>query len=54
MEQIISKWEEILQTVKDEHELTDVSFNTWLKPHGSIFRKRWYSLHPCTGWTDGA
>lgn len=32
MEQIINKWEEILQTVKNEHELTDVSFNTWLKP----------------------
>lgn len=32
MEQIVQKWEEILQTVKKEHELTDVSFNTWLKP----------------------
>ena len=26
------KWEEILLTVKREHELTDISFNTWLKP----------------------
>lgn len=32
MEHIIEKWDEILQTVKMEHELTDVSFNTWLKP----------------------
>lgn len=32
MEQIIEKWQEILQTVKNEHEMTDVSFNTWLKP----------------------
>ncbi|MGN0342273.1 MAG: chromosomal replication initiator protein DnaA [Roseburia sp.] len=32
MQQIIEKWQEILQTVKEEHELTDVSFNTWLKP----------------------
>ena len=32
MQQIIEKWPEILQTVKEEHELTDVSFNTWLKP----------------------
>ena len=32
MEQIIEKWEAILQTVKNEHELTEVSFNTWLKP----------------------
>ena len=32
MQLIIEKWEEILQTVKIEHDLTDVSFNTWLKP----------------------
>ena len=32
MEQIIEKWEEILRTVKEEHELTDISFNTWLEP----------------------
>ncbi len=32
MDEIIEKWEQILQTVKKEHELTDISFNTWLKP----------------------
>jgi len=32
MEAIIQKWEQILQTVKKEHELADVSFNAWLKP----------------------
>lgn len=32
MELIEQKWDEILLTVKNEHELTDVSFNTWLKP----------------------
>ena len=32
MQLIIDKWEEILQTVKEEHDLTTVSFNTWLKP----------------------
>lgn len=32
MEHIVEKWDQILQTVKEEHELTDVSFNTWLKP----------------------
>lgn len=26
------KWEEILNIVKEEHDLSDVSFNTWLKP----------------------
>ena len=30
MELILEKWEEILRTVKEEHELTDISFNTWL------------------------
>ena len=32
MDIIKEKWEEILLFVKREHELTDVSFNTWLKP----------------------
>ncbi|MCM1257156.1 MAG: chromosomal replication initiator protein DnaA [Roseburia sp.] len=32
MEAILQKWDEILNTVKEEHELTPVSFNTWLKP----------------------
>ncbi|MEY8517711.1 chromosomal replication initiator protein DnaA [Lachnospiraceae bacterium 29-84] len=32
MELILEKWGEILMTVKEEHELTDVSFETWLKP----------------------
>ncbi len=32
MEELEKKWEEILLRVKEEHELTDVSFNTWLAP----------------------
>ncbi|MCI9174585.1 MAG: chromosomal replication initiator protein DnaA [Lachnospiraceae bacterium] len=32
MELILEKWEEILRTVKEEHELTDISFTYWLKP----------------------
>jgi len=32
MSVIIEKWPEILEKVKREHELSDVSFNTWLKP----------------------
>ncbi len=32
MEQLREKWEEILLYVKEEYELTDISFNTWLKP----------------------
>ena len=29
---LTDKWEEILTTVKIEHELSQISFNTWLKP----------------------
>ncbi len=32
MNKVIEKWDEILQIVKTEHDLSDVSFNTWLKP----------------------
>lgn len=32
MDIIIEKWDDILETVKKEHELSDVSFKTWLKP----------------------
>ena len=29
---IIEKWDEILETMKKEYDISDVSFNTWLKP----------------------
>lgn len=32
MEAILQKWDEILNTVKKEHDLSKISFNTWLKP----------------------
>ncbi len=32
MQLILEKWDEILKTVKEEHELSKVSFDTWLKP----------------------
>ena len=32
MEAVEQKWEEILQRVKEEHDLTDISYNIWLKP----------------------
>ena len=32
MEKIIEKWEEIINTVKTEHQITDVSFDAWIKP----------------------
>ena len=32
MDLLNEKWEEILQLVKTEHELSEISFKTWLKP----------------------
>ena len=32
MDKILEKWDEILQTVKREHEISDISFDTWIKP----------------------
>ena len=32
LEKLQEKWEEILNFMKEEHDITDVSFNTWLLP----------------------
>lgn len=32
MEVIFEKWEQILQTVQKEHDISQISFDTWLKP----------------------
>lgn len=32
MNKVMEKWDEILKIVKKEHDLSEVSFNTWLKP----------------------
>ena len=32
MDKIIEKWNEILENVKKEHEISDVSFDTWMRP----------------------
>lgn len=29
---VVSKWDEILEILKKEHDIMDVSFNTWIKP----------------------
>ena len=31
MDKIIEKWDEILNTVKQEYEISDVSFDTWIR-----------------------
>jgi chromosomal replication initiator protein len=32
VDKVIEKWDEILETVKKEHEISDVSFDTWMRP----------------------
>lgn len=32
MDLILEKWDEILQTIKKEHDISDISFDTWIRP----------------------
>ena len=32
MDKILEKWDEILQTIKTEHDISDISFETWIRP----------------------
>ena len=32
MDKILEKWDEILHTVKTEHDISDISFDTWIRP----------------------
>ena len=32
MDKILEKWDEILSTVKHEHDISDISFDTWIRP----------------------
>ena len=32
LDKILGKWDEILLNIKEEHEITDVSYKTWLLP----------------------
>ena len=32
LEQLLQQWDDILLYLKEEHELSDVSFKTWLQP----------------------
>ena len=32
MEKVLEKWDQILNTVKKEHEISDISFDTWMRP----------------------
>ncbi len=48
MDQVIEKWEEILSTVKTEYDISDVSFDTWIRPLEvfAIEGKKLYILVP--------
>ena len=32
MDKILEKWNDILHTIKTEHEISDISFDTWIRP----------------------
>ena len=32
MDKILEKWDEVLSTVKHEHDISDISFDTWIRP----------------------
>lgn len=32
MDKILEKWDEILHTIKTEHDISDISFDTWIRP----------------------
>lgn len=48
MEKVIEKWNDILATVKKEHEISDISFEAWLRPLDiyAIIDKTLYILYP--------
>ena len=48
MELILEKWNEILHTVKEEYEISDIAFDTFLKPLSvySIESMKLYILVP--------
>ena len=41
MDQILEKWDEILMTVKTEHDISDIAFNTFLWCHWE------HRIYPC-------
>ena len=40
LEKIKEKWDQILLHIKEEHELTDVSFKTWLLPTEDVYKRQ--------------
>ena len=48
MDKIIEKWDEILNTVKQEYEISDVSFDTWIRALEIFGFKLYFQEVPCT------
>ena len=44
MDLILEKWDEILHTVKTEHDISEISFNTWIRPL-EVFGVEGYTLY---------
>ena len=53
MDILQEKWDDILYTVKSEHELSDMSFKTWLKNSGDFIHFRPQGQLSCPYRTDG-
>ena len=53
MDKVIEKMDEILQTVKVEYDVADVSFDTWLKPLKVYEVKDNVVTIPCSFRADG-
>ena len=49
LEKIKEKWDQILLHIKEEHELTDVSFKNMAASHRTIRCQRKYSSDPGAG-----
>ena len=46
MDKILEKWDEILSTVKHEHDISDISFDTWIRPLEVYGQSQKRFLHP--------
>ena len=60
LQTLIDKWDLILSTFKEEHEIIDVSFKTWIKPlkiyklDGNVLTLTFSSLEDDASTDEGA
>ncbi len=48
IEKIKENWDKILLTLKEEHEISNISYSTWLEPLKPHSFKRQHSNHHCS------